>query len=610
MPDIICLLPDHIANQIAAGEVVQRPSSVVKELIENATDANAQKIQLIIKEAGKALIQVLDDGKGMSVTDSRMCFERHATSKIRKAEDLSSIRTMGFRGEAMASIAAVAQVEMKSRKYEDELGTLIQIAGSEIKKQEPIATNEGTSITIKNLFFNVPARRNFLKSNAVETRHIIDEFYRVALANPKIEFSVFQNDSQTHNLKPGKLAQRIAGLFGKNYQSKLTACSEETANLKLHGYVGTPESAKKTRGDQYFFVNNRFIKSNYFNHAVSNAYEGLIAADSFPFFVLFLEIDPSRIDVNVHPTKTEIKFEDERTIYAIIRASVRRSLGVSSLISPLDYSLDVNFVPNFKQGQAPSFDSVKDKLYSQFKSTKNPKGDEWTQLFPADSKVFSSPQGKEDSDPAQKTFSSSINNEGKEQPMMNHDAGAEEKKPFQLHGKYIIVQVKSGMMIIDQQAAHERILYERYLKRLNKGSVSSQQLLFPTSIVFSPADFALLEEIEEYITCLGFQFSHFGKNTIVINGVPVEVEQEDEKNLFENMIEQYKHNKNVLSVGPKDNLCRVLSKRTSIKHGKALSPEEISSLIDQLFACQTGRFAPDGRGVFAMIDLNTIEKML
>ena len=343
MSDIINLLPDAIANQIAAGEVVQRPASVVKELLENSVDAGSTKVQLVIQEAGKTLIQVIDNGKGMSETDARMCFERHATSKIRKSEDLFSIKTMGFRGEALASIAAVARVELKTKRADTELGSFIHIEASEVKKQEPASLNQGTSLAVKNLFYNVPARRNFLKSNPVEMRHIIDEFQRVALANPAISFSLTQNEKEVFNLPEGKLSQRIVSLFGKNYQKQLIVCAEETNWLKIQGYIGTPEFSKKTRGEQFFFINDRFIKSSYLNHAVSGAYEGLIQANQFPFYTLFIEMDPKHIDINVHPTKTEVKFEDERSVYGIIRSAVKQALGTHNVIPALDFGTDVNF---------------------------------------------------------------------------------------------------------------------------------------------------------------------------------------------------------------------------------------------------------------------------
>jgi DNA mismatch repair protein MutL len=381
MPDIINLLPDAIANQIAAGEVVQRPASVVKELLENAIDAGASDIQLIIKDAGKNMVQVVDNGKGMSETDARMSFERHATSKINKADDLFAIKTMGFRGEALASIAAVAQVEMKTCTQEKELGAHIVIEGSEFIMQEPVATTCGTSIRVRNLFFNVPARRNFLKSNPVELRHINEEFIRVALANPNVGFSMTHNDLENYVLRPGKLSQRIVALFGKNYRSQLVTCNEEMAFIDIKGYVGKPEFSKKSRGEQYFFVNNRFIKSPYLNHAVFNAYSGLIADDQYPFFVLFIDIDPSHIDVNVHPTKTEIKFDDEKTVYNLIKSAVKRALGAHNVTPSMDFSFDTNFPQSFVGKINPEEQlndqqrASKERDYQQFRKPDNPRQD-------------------------------------------------------------------------------------------------------------------------------------------------------------------------------------------------------------------------------------------
>ena len=382
MSDIIRLLPDHLANQIAAGEVVQRPASVVKELLENSIDAGATEITLIIKESGKSLIQVVDNGKGMSITDARMCFERHATSKIQTTEDLFSIRTMGFRGEAMASIAAVAQVELKSRRAEDELGVLINIEGSEVKGQEPTSHPIGTCISVKNLFFNVPARRNFLKSNAVEMRHVVDEFHHVALAYPNVSMSLHQNDLEMYALLPSKLSKRIVNIFGRKYQDQMASCEEETDVIKVWGYVGKPESAKKTRGEQFFFTNHRYIKSSYLNHAVITAFEGLLQEGTFPFYTLFIEIDPKHIDINVHPTKTEIKFDDERTVYAIVKAAVKQALGTHNIAPAIDFSQDVNFA-SFRSEVNPSEKpSQADRAYGQFKTLeKKQTSGSWEKLY-------------------------------------------------------------------------------------------------------------------------------------------------------------------------------------------------------------------------------------
>ena len=600
MPDIIKLLPDSLANQIAAGEVVQRPASAVKELLENSVDAGATFIKLIVKEAGKVLIQVIDDGKGMSETDARMSLERHATSKIRTSEDLFSIRTMGFRGEALASMAAVAQLEIKTKQEDQELGSMICVEASEVKKQEPVACEKGTSISIKNLFYNVPARRNFLKSNGVEMKHIVDEFQRVALANPEIGFSLHQNDMETYNLPAGKLSQRIVHLFGKNYQQQLVACSESMDHVEIQGYVGKPDFAKKTRGEQFFFVNNRFIKSNYLNHAVTNAFQGLIAESSFPFYVLFITIDPKHIDINVHPTKTEIKFDDEKTVYAVVRAAVRQALAKHNVTPALDFTADINLGAklNFQR------ETIKDKNYSQFRTTTSPREqsnlENWDRLFDENRGKIHQDQLIEHDDSMTLTFGSQMNVQQEEEREISKSA------IFQLHNRYIISQVKSGMMIIDQQAAHERILFEKYMTTLKSKTGASQQTLFPQAISLNPSDFSLVMELEEEIAALGFLIEPFGKSDILIKGMPVDLTSGNEKEIFEGLLDQFKKNVE-LSMPKSENLARSLAKRTSLKLGSVLKEEEMETLIDQLFACENANYAPNGRRTFHIVELNSIE---
>ncbi|SIS49282.1 DNA mismatch repair endonuclease MutL [Belliella pelovolcani] len=620
MNNIIQLLPDAIANQIAAGEVVQRPASALKEMLENAVDAEAKQIQVIVKDAGKALMQVIDDGKGMSLTDARMCFERHATSKIRTSEDLFAIRTFGFRGEAMASIAAVAQVEMKTRQQGEELGTLIQIEGSEFKKQEPISCPEGTSIAVKNLFFNVPARRNFLKSNPVEMKHLVEEFQRVALSYPEIGFTFHQNDMELFNLTPGKLSQRIVGIFGKNHQTQLVSCKEDTPHLNVKGYIGKPENAKKTRGEQYFFVNNRYIKSNYLHHAVANAFEGLMPADMHPFYVLFLEIDPSHIDINVHPTKTEIKFDDERTVYAVIRSAVKQALGAHNVVPTLDFNMDVNFAENWGKdenrkaavGLENSYkpdEPYKDNAYKSFQTPTFKRQDVsgWEKLFEGAEQNKNwerkTPEREEERDFL--TFSSKANEDDLKEsifPKDQENTGA----TFQVEQSYIIAQMSSGLLILDQQASHERILYERYSRQLNNNAGVSQQCLFPQHIQLSPADFALVLDIKEELHSLGFVIDVFGKETILIQGTPADVQMTNEKILFEGLLEQFKHFKSELSLDNRENLARSLAKRSSIKKGKKLDPSEMETLVGQLFACQNPNYGLAGNKTFVKLDLNKI----
>ena len=607
MSDIIQLLPDAIANQIAAGEVVQRPASALKELLENAVDARATSIQVVVKEAGKQLIQVIDNGKGMSATDARMSFERHATSKIRTSQDLFAIRTFGFRGEALASIAAVAQVELKTRQPESELGTFIQIEGSEVKKQEPVAAPVGTSVSMKNLFFNVPARRNFLKSNPVEMRHIVDEFQRVALSYPEIAFSLFQQDLEVFNLPAGNLSQRIVGLFGKNYQGQLVPCEEDTPHVNIKGFIGKPEHAKKTRGEQFFFVNNRYIKSSYLHHAVSSAFEGLIQGDCYPFYVLFLDIDPMHIDINVHPTKTEIKFDDERTVYAVIRSAVKQSLGAHHVTPAIDFTVDVNFQENWTANPDTKIQVDREYSYKTFNTPEFKKSSVsgWERLFEGtftpQPKV--SPTSREDQEIL--TFPSRASTE--EAQLLIHPLEEEVTgTTFQVELSYVVAQMSTGLLIVDQQAAHERILYERYLRQLQSAQGASQQCLFPPTVQLNSADFTLVMDMLPELHSLGFVVEEFGKDTVLIQGVPADVQVKNEKELFEGLLEQFKNFKNELSLDKRENLARSIARRSSIKKGQKLNSQEIETLVGQLFACQNPNYSPGGNKTFVKLDLNSI----
>ncbi len=600
MPDVIRLLPENIANQIAAGEVVQRPASVVKELLENSIDAGADNIKLIIRESGKSLIQVVDNGMGMSNTDARMSFERHATSKIRKTEDITKIRTMGFRGEALASIAAVAQVELKSKTEDAELGTEIIIHGSAIKSQEPLATEKGTSICVKNLFYNIPARRSFLKSNPVEFKHINDEFFRVSLANAGTAFSFYQNDQEIFRLDPGKLSKRIVQLFGKNYQNQLIPCQEHTPDIQITGYVGKPEFAKKTRGEQYFFVNSRFIKNNYLSHAVSTAFQGLLPDDFHPFYVIFLEMDPERVDVNVHPTKTEVKFQDDRLLYGVIQSAVRQALSQFNVTPSLDFKADINF--DFATKNVESGVSTEERDYFSFKSIDTAKrsNDNWRELYEV--------ARREDEKELQK-----IELEQPQQEVLTLKSDLEsnlevdsDNKSLQLHGQYLVRQVKSGMVLIDQNAAHERILYEQYLDVLEQNTGTSQSCLFPQHLQLNASDFALLDELKVEIKKLGFDFEIFGKNTIVINGIPSDLAGSNEKEILEGLLEQFKTNKESLSLDHRQNLARSLASRTAVRKGKKLVSREIDELVDRLFACKQPNYTPDGNPTFVVLGMDRI----
>lgn len=595
MPDIIQLLPDSIANQIAAGEVVQRPASAVKELMENSIDSGATHIRLIVKDAGKSLIQVIDNGMGMSETDARMSLERHATSKIRTADDLFKLRTMGFRGEALASIAAVSQLEMKTRLADRELGTLLVVEGSEVKKQEPVACEKGTSISVKNLFYNIPARRNFLKSNPVELKHIVDEFQRLALAHSQLAFSFIQGDEVVYDLPSGKLSHRIVNLFGKSYQEQLAACTEETDYVKVTGYIGRPEFARKTRGEQFLFVNNRFIRSNYLSHAVMNAFEGLMPENSFPFYVLFIEIDPKHIDVNVHPTKTEIKFDDERAVYAVVRSAVRQALGSHNLAPALDFAEDVNIITKLSGTSTEAAREVyfEERFQTSFKRSNQ---QEWEKLF--ESEVG---RGKEVS---QQLSSKELEFlESKEQ---NEFSSSPNESLFQLHNQYILRQVKTGLMIIHQQAAHERVLFEKFMDRLNRKAGESQQSLFPQPITFSAGDFAMLMEMEREILALGFRFEPFGKNTVLVQGIPAGIDDTQSKALFEGLMDQFKQHQAELALPVKENLARSLAKRAAVKAGEKLTPEAMKALVNSLMACKAPGYSPDGETTYFIFDLAKI----
>lgn len=605
--DIIRLLPDNIANQIAAGEVIQRPASAVKELLENSIDSGATQVKLIVKQAGKALLQVIDNGCGMSETDARMCFEKHATSKIRAAEDLFNIRTMGFRGEALASIAAIAQVELKTRQHDEQLGTVIEIEGMKVTKQEPCQCPEGTSIAVKNLFYNVPARRNFLKSDAVELKNIIEEFQRVALAHPKIGFQLFNNDYEMYHLKSGNLKQRITQLFGDNYAERIVPVEEKSYALEVYGFVGKPENSKKTRGEQYIFVNNRFIKSPYLNHAVSMAYEQMIPKEHFPFYVLFLDIDPSKIDVNVHPAKHEIKFEDERLVYTFVNLGTKHALGAYSVTPTLDFNQEDHLNTNGTFEQQPrtwleiTQHAVQTKEAKKFAPPSNfeplTKREEsnqknWEKAFDTVGKgTFQSPRTKE------------FETENSER-----EAVKEAFVPVQIHRRYIVSQIKSGFILIDQQAAHERILFERYLKRLEAKKHDSQRQLFPQNLELSAADAELFREILPDINRLGFDIQEFGKTDFVIHGFPSDILQGDEKKMVEELIEQFKMNSGISKLSKRETLAKSLAGSSAIKSGRALSVEEMRTLIDELFACENAYTAPNGRHTFITFSNDELEK--
>jgi DNA mismatch repair protein MutL len=606
VPDKILLLPDNIANQIAAGEVIQRPASAVKELLENAVDAGATEIRLILADAGKSLLQVIDNGSGMSETDARMCFERHATSKIKSIDDLFHIRTMGFRGEALASIAAVAQVELKTKKPGDDTGTYIEVENSAVKKQEPVAAPDGTSIAMKNLFFNVPARRNFLKSNAAEMRHIVDEFTRVALSFPHIFFSLTSNGQQLFHLEAGSLKQRILQLLGNNYTTKLVSVKEETDYMNIYGFVGKPETAKKTRGDQYFFVNNRFIKSAYLNHAVMNAYQEMIATDSFPMYVLFIDLDPAQIDVNVHPTKQEIKFEDEKIVYAFVQAAIKHALAQFSVTPALDFDLDAS-IQQLSSIQQPFTEEKK----SAAASTSLFKG--FTQKNQAH--FIEKSELKNWREFYEKDGGRQVTNDNKETTGYNqpspelHQPQPEDAEVAQLLNTYIAVPSAGGFILIHQQSAHERVLYEQLKAASRDKPIAAQQSLFPVTLELTPADAVILEELTEDLQQLGYTIEPFGKNTFVVQGTPADIEPGHEKYIIDLLLEQYKHFSNDLKFSRREKLVRSLARQQAVKPGVRLTEREMRRLLADLFACEQPNSTPDGNPVYLEFKQEQLEKM-
>jgi DNA mismatch repair protein MutL len=604
MADIIRLLPDHVANQIAAGEVVQRPASVVKELLENSVDAGATRVVLMVKDAGRTLIQVTDDGKGMSPGDARMSFERHATSKIRQADDLGAVRTKGFRGEALASIAAIAQVELRTREHDQELGTRVLIEGSRVRVQEPMAGAPGTTIAVRSLFYNVPARRQFLKSDGVELKHIHDEFQRVALAHPDIAFQLISNEQEEFNLQAGPgtaglsgaLRQRIVALHGRKYDERLVPVEEHTDFVSVRGFVGKPEFARRSRGEQYFFVNQRFIRSNYLDHAVRKAYDELVTRETFPAWFLYIELDPAQIDINIHPTKTEIKFRDDRTVYAIVHAAVRRALGRFNIIPSLDFEPEPAMLANMGNagGQAPAW---RPQDLGAFTAPPRPSAEGWQQLFQMG--MVSAVDETETVAPP---------NPSRIMPSREQDLPAGERPVFQLHGTYILAQLRSGFMVVDQQRAHERILYERNLKMLVQGTGVSQTELFPRHLELNAADLALVEDVLPDLRSMGFDLALFGGRTVQVNGMPAEAADEDPGTLLEQFLEQLKQEKGSLRNERHKVLARGLARSMAIRPGRNLASAEMHDLIDRLFACEMPYHTPGGRPTLITYGLDELNE--
>lgn len=610
MSDIIQLLPDSVANQIAAGEVIQRPASVVKELVENALDAGATEITVHVKDAGRTLIQINDNGCGMSPTDARMAFERHATSKISSANDLFCIRTMGFRGEALASIAAIADVELRTKKTEDEVGTFIHIIGSEVKTQEATACNNGTGFMIKNLFYNVPARRKFLKGNTTEIKHIIWEIQRIAIPNPEIKISLFHNNTPIYDLPKTNHRKRIVDLFGKAVNQSLVQVNEETSLVNIYGFIGQPKFARKTIGEQFFFVNGRFIRHPYFHKAVMQAYQQLLPPDAFPSYFLFLDTDPANIDINVHPTKTEIKFENDRDIWQIIHAAVRESLGKHNVVPSIDFDQNGNIdipVPLKSTDQIPFPEIQINYDYNPFETGKTPSMGNLGRMQP-DKKNLERWEDLYQGTQLKLKPVEEIEPKNDEELFLQQVGQFSGKKTLQLKQKYILTPVKSGLMVIDQKRAHERILFEKFMEVLKSDSVASQQLLFPQTLELNPADSAILQNILPELLSLGFDIRDFGKNTFIISGTPGVLDVSSPGLIVEKLLDEYKHSPVDARSKAKEQIAISLAKASALDYGTELKQEEIDHLIDHLFACATPNFSPDGKKVLTIIPIMDIEK--
>ena len=603
MGRLIQLLPEHVANQIAAGEVIQRPSSAVKELLENAVDAGASKIDLVIKDAGKSLIQVIDNGKGMNIDDANICFQRHATSKIKSTDDLYAINTKGFRGEALASIAAVAQVELKTKTANEELGIQINIEGSEILSNEPISCPVGTNILMKNLFFNVPARRNFLKSNAVETKHIIDEFERIALAHPGVHFTMYNNDNLVFDLPKATNRQRIINIFGKKYNERLVPLEEKTSITEISGFIIKPEFSKKTRGEQFFFVNDRFIKNTYLNHAVRNAYKELISKDQFPSYFIYLTVPKDSLDINIHPTKTEVKFQDDRSIYAIVLSTVKNSLGKYSISPSLDFEQEPSFqIPPLKKGEAIKPPTINvNPNYNPFEKVSSKEKQEAI--------ANSLDMIKEPSISFDQNLNETSNQTGDSQLEQNWTGLTKidhYNKIFQFQRKYIVTSLSSGIILIDQERAHHQIVFERLLQQFQDKKIETQQLAFPLQLELSNSDYELSLELLNEIKETGIDIDDFGNNTLVINGLPMGFDINECKGLLEDILENFKHNADEI-ISNNENLAWTISKRGSIKSGRDLNNTEMDSLINELFCCDSPYFNFKGKPIIIKLENQEID---
>jgi len=609
MADIIRLLPDSVANQIAAGEVIQRPASLLKELVENSVDSGSTEIRVILKDAGKALVQIIDNGCGMSDTDARMAFERHATSKIKKAEDLFSIRTMGFRGEALASIAAVAQVEIRTRKKEDEIGTQLRINGSKVESQEPVSCPAGTNIIVKNLFYNIPARRRFLKTNATELRHLVIEFQRIVLTLPQVSFSLYHNDSEIYNLPVVQsMPQRISGIYGKGILPNLVPVKTETTIVKISGNIGKPEFARKTYGEQFFFVNNRFMRHPYFHKAITQAYEEILPPETIPSYFIYFDIDPVNIDINIHPTKTEIKFEDERSVWQILHASIREALGKFNIVPSLDFNTDgaIDIPVLRKNTQANTPEIELNQEFNPFESTSSgnyPKENirdrqnlkNWEQLY-------------SDMEPTKASDVFSKDSESTAQRSLSLDETY--RKLFQFKNKYILTPVKSGLMVINQKRAHERILYEDFIKMQVSEGDNVQQRLFPHTIRLDQTDYILLTELLDDLNQLGFDIQDLGNGSIEISGFPAGAKIDDPQDMIDTILQEYKTTQSDLKKSQAEKISISLAKASAIPYGKELTPDEMKNLVDRLFACSAPNYSPSGKTILTIIEMDEFEQKL
>jgi DNA mismatch repair protein MutL len=599
MPDIIKLLPDSVANQIAAGEVIQRPSSAVKELLENAIDAGADDIQLLVKDAGRTLIQVIDNGCGMSVTDARMSFERHATSKIAEARDLFAIRTLGFRGEALASVAAIAQVELKTKRMDDELGTCIEVEGSRVVKQTPCTTANGTVISVKNLFFNVPARRNFLKSNTAELRHITEEFLRVALVNTSVSMSFKANNKHIYQLKKSGLKERLVAIYGNAYRERLVPLEQESSIANIRGFIGKPEFARKTRGEQYFFVNNRYIRHPYLHHSVEQSFQELLPADTHPSYFIYIETDPDKIDINIHPTKTEVNFQDQQHIYAILKAAVRQSLGKFNITPAIDFDVE----------QSISFSRPEQDVPIRNPFHKKPSGYnpfETSGHQPAGKKGNAD---KGDRGNWEMLYSGTIPSKNKADAGLFTGGETHGEPIFHFLGRYIITNSKSGIMLIHWRRAHERILYDGFMARLESGKTASQQELFPEQITFPHSDAEIIKELGPVLQQLGFSINDLGKSTFVVTGVPADALNNNVKELLENILENYKKNLQDVDLDQRSSIARAMAVSIAARPAGIMLRQEMESLAGRLFRSSMPDTSPGGKKIIHIINEEEIEKL-